>query len=361
MLFGPPGAGKGTHAPKVVERLSTPQLSTGDMLREAVAKGTEIGKAAQKIMKEGGLVGDDIVVGIIKDRIAEPDCSRGFILDGFPRTLKQAEMLDELLAKSGEKVGSVIELNVPDEILEERICGRWIHKASGRSYHVKFNPPKSLAGQTPSTETMKDDETGEPLMQRPDDTAEALVKRLKSYHDETEPILARYKSVAHKVNANQSMDEVWKDLDAVLPTGEAATGDVKSCALAVLGLDLLLKVNMTRLRGKAIQAVGSGMQADMLRANPSGAAWHTAQLNHTEYAYPFAILMLYLSYRKEATAEGLTPWSKRWSRVSVISCLLFVLGVVLQGKSAKPHPLRALGAIGRYLAYGGLLYSAIQA
>merc|ERR1719265_1148480 len=187
------------------------------MLREAVAKGTEVGKAAKKIMAEGGLVSDDIVVGIIKDRIAEPDCGKGFILDGFPRTVKQAEMLDAMLAKTYEKVTSVIELCVPDSILEERICGRWIHKASGRSYHVKFNPPKSLDGKDPSAETMMDDDTGEPLMQRADDTAEALVKRLQGYHDETEPILSRYKSCAYKVRANQAMDKVWSDLEKVLP------------------------------------------------------------------------------------------------------------------------------------------------
>jgi len=217
MLFGPPGAGKGTHAPKIETRMESPNLSTGDMLREAVAKGTEVGLAAKKIMNEGGLVSDEIVVGIIRDRIGAPDCSKGFILDGFPRTVKQAEMLDEMLAKTGDKVDSVIEFNVPDEILEERICGRWIHKASGRSYHVIFNPPKSLKNQMPTAVTMRDDETGEALMQRGDDTAEALVKRLKAYHSETEPILARYKAVAHKVNANQAMDKVWADIDAVLP------------------------------------------------------------------------------------------------------------------------------------------------
>merc|ERR1719265_2487227 len=176
------------------------------MLREAVAKGTEVGKAAKKIMAEGGLVSDDIVVGIIKDRIAEPDCGKGFILDGFPRTVKQAEMLDAMLAKTYEKVTSVIELCVPDSILEERICGRWIHKASGRSYHVKFNPPKSLGDSKPSTDTMKDDETGEPLMQRPDDTAEALCKRLGAYREETEPILDRYQSVVSRINADQDLD-----------------------------------------------------------------------------------------------------------------------------------------------------------
>merc|ERR1712217_735380 len=159
-----------------------------------------------------------IVIGIITDRIAEPDCSKGFILDGFPRTLEQARQLDDFLAKSSEKVNSVIELGVPDSILEERICGRWIHKASGRYYHTKFNPPKSLVGQVPSVATMLDDQTGEPLMQRPDDTAEALVNRLQGYHNETEPILARYKSVAHRIEANQQMDKVWADIEMVLPT-----------------------------------------------------------------------------------------------------------------------------------------------
>jgi adenylate kinase len=216
ILFGPPGAGKGSHAPKIVENFGTPQLSTGDMLREAVSKGTEIGKQAKQIMNEGGLVSDDIVVGIIKDRIAETDCNKGFILDGFPRTMPQAKKLDELLSASDEKVCSVIELNVPDSVLEERICGRWVHKASGRSYHVKFNPPKSLGGAAPSPETMKDDETGEPLMQRADDTAEALVKRLDSYHKETEPILTHYQCCAERVNANQGIDQVWGDLEKVV-------------------------------------------------------------------------------------------------------------------------------------------------
>jgi len=218
MLFGPPGAGKGTQSPKIEERMESPSLSTGDMLREAVSKGTEVGLQAKKIMSEGGLVSDDIVVGIIKDRIAMPDCSKGFILDGFPRTVKQAEMLDALLQQTGDKVCSVIEFNVPDSILEERVCGRWIHKASGRSYHVKFNPPKSLGFIFgPSTRTMLDDVTGEPLMQRSNDTAEALVKRLQAYHAKTEPILERYSKCVYKINAFQSMDKVWKDVDAILP------------------------------------------------------------------------------------------------------------------------------------------------
>eukprot|EP00746_Dinoflagellata_sp_MGD_P020758 gnl/MRDRNA2_/MRDRNA2_14838_c0_seq1.p1 gnl/MRDRNA2_/MRDRNA2_14838_c0~~gnl/MRDRNA2_/MRDRNA2_14838_c0_seq1.p1 ORF type:complete len:369 (-),score=73.52 gnl/MRDRNA2_/MRDRNA2_14838_c0_seq1:3-1109(-) len=360
MLFGPPGAGKGTHAPKIVEKLATPQLSTGDMLREAVAKGTEIGKAAKKIMSEGGLVSDDIVVGIIKDRIAEPDCCQGFILDGFPRTVKQAEMLDALLAKTNEKVSSVIELVVPDSILEERICGRWIHKNSGRSYHVKFNAPKSLAGRTPSAETMKDDETGEALMQRPDDTAEALVKRLQAYHDETEPILSRYKRCAYKVKADQSMDKVWADLEKVIP-GPGSEDAAKTGALAILGLDFLLKVNMTRLRGQAIAMAGSGDTLTMVKSNALAANFHTAQLNHTEYAYPFAILLMYISYKKASKGESLTPWAEKWSKISAISCFMFVVGVVLQGSGKQPHPLRFLGAVGRYLSYGGLIHAALKA
>merc|ERR1719445_2619818 len=154
ILFGPPGSGKGTHAPKLVDKLGAPQLSTGDMLRAAVAAGSEVGQKAKAVMEAGGLVGDDIVVGIIRDRIEESDCSKGFILDGFPRTVDQAKMLDECLAEKGECVNAVVALEVPDAVLTERICGRWVHKASGRSYHAKFAPPKSLGGAAPSTETM---------------------------------------------------------------------------------------------------------------------------------------------------------------------------------------------------------------
>ena len=143
ILFGPPGAGKGTHAPKIEAKLGTPQLSTGDMLRAAVAAGTPVGKQAKAAMDAGALVTDDIVCGIIADRIKEPDCASGFILDGFPRTVEQAKKLDEVLAKNGEAVAKVVELRVPDAVLEERICGRWVHKASGRSYHVKFNRPRA--------------------------------------------------------------------------------------------------------------------------------------------------------------------------------------------------------------------------
>lgn len=217
ILFGPPGAGKGTHGPKIEDMLGIPQLSTGDMLRAAVAAQTEVGKKAQAVMKAGGLVSDEIVVGIIRDRIKEEDCKFGFILDGFPRTLVQAKALDKMLSEEGACVTKVIELQVPDEVLEERICGRWIHKKSGRSYHVKFAPPKTMkldSNGKPIAETMTDDATGEALMQRPDDTASALIKRLDGYHKETVPILEHYQGngIVKEVNANQNMDGVWSEV-----------------------------------------------------------------------------------------------------------------------------------------------------
>jgi len=225
ILFGPPGSGKGTQGPKIEELLGIAQLSTGDMLRAAVSAGTEVGKKAQAVMKAGGLVSDEIVVGIIRDRIREPDCKYGFILDGFPRTLVQAKALDAMLAEEGAVVSRVIELEVPDSVLEERICGRWIHKKSGRSYHVKYAPPKSMqkdASGAAVPDSMKDDETGEPLMQRADDTAGALVKRLQGYHSETVPILQHYKptGVVEKVNANQQMAGVWKEVLRALAGGK---------------------------------------------------------------------------------------------------------------------------------------------
>jgi len=221
ILFGAPGAGKGTQAPKIVELLGIPQLSTGDMLRAAVAAGTPSGKAAKQIMSEGGLVSDDIVVGIIRERIQQPDCASGFILDGFPRTLPQAKALDEMLAKNGEVVNNVMSFSVPDEVLEERICGRWMHKGSGRSYHTKFAPPKAMqldADGKPVKASMVDDETGEPLFQRGDDTAEALVNRLKNYHSFTVPILDHYAahSITHAVNANQEITKVWSEVESGL-------------------------------------------------------------------------------------------------------------------------------------------------
>ncbi|KAL7491568.1 hypothetical protein ACHAWT_000888 [Skeletonema menzelii] len=224
ILFGPPGAGKGTHGPKIEDMLGIPQLSTGDMLRAAVAAKSEVGLKAAAVMKAGGLVSDDIVIGIIRDRIREADCKFGFILDGFPRTLVQAKELDKMLAEEGACVTKVVELQVPDEVLEERICGRWIHKKSGRSYHVKYAPPKSMKKDgegNPIPESMTDDETGEALIQRPDDTAAALVKRLAGYHGETVPILKHYApgGIVSEVNANQGMDGVWGEVLSALKRG----------------------------------------------------------------------------------------------------------------------------------------------
>jgi len=219
LLFGPPGAGKGTHAPLIVETLGLPQLSTGDMLRAAVGAGTDVGKRAEAVMKAGGLVSDDIVIGIIKDRITEKDCRHGFILDGFPRTLAQTRALDKMLVEEGASVTSVIDFSIPDKVLEERITGRWIHKSSGRSYHAKFAPPKSMdASKGPLPENMKDDETDEPLIQRPDDTSQALGKRLRGYHKETVPILKHYipNGVVKTVNANQKMDIVSAEVMTAL-------------------------------------------------------------------------------------------------------------------------------------------------
>ena len=197
-----------------------PQLSTGDMLREAVDSGTEIGKKAKAVMDAGQLVSDKIVIGIIKERVKAADCSKGFILDGFPRTVAQASALDDMLAATAEEVKTVLELSVPDEALIERIGGRWIHKQSGRSYHTKYNPPKSYDGKSEPTSTnMRDDETGEALVQRPDDNKSALPKRLAAYHAETVPILAHYKGhagcevvqVDSNLSESRKTEDIWAD------------------------------------------------------------------------------------------------------------------------------------------------------
>jgi adenylate kinase len=176
ILVGPPGCGKGTHSPALKKEHCLCHLATGDMLRAAVRAGTEMGSAAKKVMDAGGLVSDDIVVGIIREAVGNPECAKGFILDGFPRTIVQAQKLDEMLAESGDKIDGVVEFKIDDKVLVDRITGRLVHAASGRSYHLLFNPPKR---------EMVDDVTGEPLMHRSDDNAEALVKRLDAYHAQT--------------------------------------------------------------------------------------------------------------------------------------------------------------------------------
>lgn len=214
LLFGPPGAGKGTHGPKLGEEWRLPVLSTGDMLRSAVSKGTEVGLKAKAVIDRGELVDDDIVISIIKDRIKEIDCGWGFILDGFPRTVKQARALDKMLASSNEAVTRVIELHVDEGQLQERICGRYIHLASGRSYHKKFSPPKSFKDKG----LMLDDVTGEPLTQRSDDTVEALSKRLVSYREQSGAILDLYstRGLVVRVDAGQDIEGVGRDVRAAM-------------------------------------------------------------------------------------------------------------------------------------------------
>merc|ERR1719198_646440 len=203
--------------------MGIPHLSTGDMLRAAIAAKTEVGLIAKGLIDAGNFVPDEVAFGIVKDRIKENDCKKGFILDGIPRTMGQVGLLDSLLAETGEKVNAVLALEAPDEVLPERICGRWTHKASGRSYHAKFLPPKSLGEGLPSVETMLDDETNEPLEQRKDDNEEALVKRLQIYHSQTEPVLEHYdgKGIVYRINANQKINDVWKAIEEVEPKNDA--------------------------------------------------------------------------------------------------------------------------------------------
>ncbi|OBT90946.1 adenylate kinase 1 [Pseudogymnoascus sp. 03VT05] len=206
ILMGPPGAGKGTQAPKIKSMFSCCHLATGDMLRSQVAKKTELGRQAKKIMDEGGLVSDEIVIGMIKDELENnKECKGGFILDGFPRTVVQAERLDEMLTQRKEPLKYAVELQIDDGLLVSRITGRLVHPASGRSYHKIFNPPK---------ETMKDDVTGEPLIQRSDDNAEALKKRLVTYHKQTAPVVNYYQKTGiwSGIDASQEPGQVWKSL-----------------------------------------------------------------------------------------------------------------------------------------------------
>ena len=179
ILLGPPGAGKGTQARFICEAFGIPQISTGDMLRSAVKAGTPLGQAAKRVMDAGALVSDDIIVGLVIERLREPDCRNGYLFDGFPRTIPQADAL----RAARVALDHVLEIDVPDAAIVERMSGRRIHPASGRTYHVKHNPPK-----VPD----RDDVTGEPLMQREDDREETVRKRLAVYHEQTEPLIAYY-------------------------------------------------------------------------------------------------------------------------------------------------------------------------
>lgn len=179
ILLGGPGAGKGTQANYIKEKFGIPQISTGDMLRAHVKAGSELGVAAKKIMDAGGLVSDDIIIGMVKERLTQDDCKNGYLFDGFPRTIPQAEAMKA----AGVPIDYVVEIDVADEEIIKRMSGRRVHVASGRTYHVVFNPPK-VAG--------KDDETGEDLIQRDDDKEETVKKRLDIYHAQTEPLVKYY-------------------------------------------------------------------------------------------------------------------------------------------------------------------------
>src|SRR5437764_6626011 len=179
ILLGPPGAGKGTQASVIKEKFAIPQISTGDMLRAAVKAGTPLGLAAKKVMDSGQLVSDDIIIGLVKERLKAPDCANGYLFDGFPRTIPQAQAMKD----ADVPIEYVLEIDVPDEAIIERMSGRRVHLASGRTYHVQFNPPK-VEG--------KDDVTGEELIQRDDDKEETVRKRLAVYHEQTEPLIAYY-------------------------------------------------------------------------------------------------------------------------------------------------------------------------
>lgn len=189
ILLGGPGAGKGTQANFIKDKYNIPQISTGDMLRAAVKAGTPLGLQAKKIMDEGGLVSDEIILGLVKDRIQEPDCANGFLFDGFPRTIPQAEAMKE----ANVAIDYVVEIAVDDNEIVKRMSGRRAHLASGRTYHVLYNPPK-VEG--------KDDVTGEDLVQRDDDKEETVRKRLKVYHDQTEPLIEYYSKWAESGEAN---------------------------------------------------------------------------------------------------------------------------------------------------------------
>ena len=208
ILLGSPGSGKGTQAKFITEKYAIPQISTGDMLRAAVRDGTPMGVEAKKVMDAGALVSDDIILGLIKERIAQPDCANGFLLDGFPRTIAQAQGLEAM----GVKIDHVIEINVADEDIVERIAGRRVHSPSGRTYHVEYHPPK-VEGV--------DDVTGEALIQRDDDKEDTVRKRLCIYHEQTKPLVDYYSAAEQPAKFNSmsgvgTVEEITGKVFAIL-------------------------------------------------------------------------------------------------------------------------------------------------
>jgi len=204
ILLGAPGAGKGTQANYIKEKYNIPQISTGDMLRAAIKAGTELGLAAKKVMDAGQLVSDDIIIGLVKERLKDADCANGYLFDGFPRTIPQADAMKD----AGVAVDYVLEIDVPDEQIIERMSGRRCHPGSGRTYHVKFNPPKAEG---------KDDVTGEALVQRDDDKPETVKKRLDVYHNQTEVLLGYYNNWAQ---SGQAGAPKYRKIEGVGPVEE---------------------------------------------------------------------------------------------------------------------------------------------
>ena len=202
ILLGAPGAGKGTQAQFLMAKFGIPQISTGDMLRAAIKAGTELGKKAKEVMDAGQLVSDELIIGLVKERIAQEDCKDGFLLDGFPRTIPQADAMKS----NGIAVDHVIEFDVPDEVIVERMGGRRVHAGSGRVYHVVYNPPK-VEGV--------DNETGEPLTIRPDDEEATVRKRLGIYHEQTKPLVEYYQSEANSGNCQYLTVEGTQAVEAV--------------------------------------------------------------------------------------------------------------------------------------------------
>ncbi|WP_286261741.1 adenylate kinase [Thalassotalea atypica] len=210
ILLGAPGAGKGTQAQFLMAKFGIPQISTGDMLRAAIKAGTELGKKAKEVMDAGQLVSDELIIGLVKERIAQDDCKGGFLLDGFPRTIPQADAMKE----NSIDVDNVIEFDVPDEVIVERMAGRRVHSGSGRVYHLVYNPPK-VEG--------KDDETGEDLSIRPDDEEATVRKRLAIYHEQTKPLVDFYQTDAQAgnckyitIDGTQPVEQVSEKLSAEL-------------------------------------------------------------------------------------------------------------------------------------------------